>query len=176
MNHQPFETWLLDDKHLSANEKRELDAHMRTCKYCAALAETGLVLRSSKVVSPAAGFTARFQTRLAAQKVAERRKRLWGLILLAVTGLILLGLLVAPVVRSFVTSPVEWFTAITSYFLYIYTSLQAFTEIAAVLARMAPNFIPPYGWMVMLSSIAGFGLIWVISIWRLSNRPQGVSV
>ena len=176
MNHQPFETWLLDDKHLSANEKRELDAHVRTCRYCSALAGTGLALRSANVVSPAAGFTARFQSRLAAHKLAERRRRLWGLILLAVTGAILLGILAAPLIKTFVSSPVEWFTALTSYFLYVYTSLQAFTEIASVLARMAPNFIPPYGWMVMLSSIAGFGLIWVISIWRFSNKPQGVSL
>jgi len=176
MNHQPFESWLLDDKHLSANEKRELDAHVRTCRYCSALAETGLALRSTSVVSPAAGFTARFQSRLTAHKIAERRRRLWGLILLAVTGAILLGILAAPLIKTFVSSPVEWFTALTSYFLYVYTSFQAFGDIASVLARMAPNFIPTYGWMVMLSTVAGLGLIWIISIWRFSNKPQGVSL
>jgi len=176
MNHQPFESWLLDDKHLTPGEKRELDAHVRTCRYCTALAETGLALRSTSVVSPVAGFTARFQSRLAAHKLAERRRRLWGLILLAITGVILLGVFAAPFIMSFVSSPVEWFTALTSYFLFVYTSLQAFTEIASVLFRMAPNFIPPYGWMVMFSMVSGLGLIWAISIWRLSHKPQGVSV
>ena len=81
MNHQPFESWLLDDKYLSATEKRELASHLRDCRTCTALAETGLALRSAKVTSPAAGFTLRFQQRLAAQKVAERRRKLWGLII-----------------------------------------------------------------------------------------------
>jgi len=174
MNHQPFDTWLLDDKYLSANEKRELDAHLRTCKYCSALAETGLALRSAKVASPAAGFTVRFQARLAAQKIAERRQRLWGLLVLIASGLFLIGYISAPWIQSFAASPVEWLTSFVSYFLYLFTSLQASSQIFFVLTRMAPKFIPPYGWMILLSSMAGLGLIWVISIWRFSNKPQGV--
>ena len=82
MNHQPFEEWLLNDKHLNPNEKRELDSHLRVCTHCTALTATGLALRSAHAVRPAAGFTMRFQQRLAAQKIAERRRRLWGLIVL----------------------------------------------------------------------------------------------
>jgi len=176
MNHQPFDIWLLDDKFLSANEKRELDAHLRTCKYCSALAETGLALRSAKVASPAAGFTTRFQVRLAAQKIAERRHRLWGLFLLVISGLGLVAYFSAPWILSLIASPVEWVTSLIGYFLYVFTSLQASSEILVVLTRMAPNFIPPYGWMILLSGLAGLGLVWVISIWRFSNKPQGVSV
>ncbi len=46
MNHQPFEDWLLNDKSISQEQKRELDIHMRTCPYCSALAETGIALKS----------------------------------------------------------------------------------------------------------------------------------
>ncbi len=176
MNHQPFETWLLDDKHLSGTEKRELDTHLRVCTHCTALAETGLALRSARVVTPAADFTLRFQQRLAAQKIAERRRRLWGLIVLIVSGVGLLGWFAAPYIYAFLSSPVEWLTASIGYFLFVFTSLQAFSEILRVLARMAPNFIPPYAWMVMLSALAGLGLIWVVSIWRFSRKPQGVTV
>lgn len=176
MNHQPFESWLLDDKYLSASEKRELDSHLRTCRTCSALAETGLALRSAKAASPAAGFALRFQHRLAAQKVAERRRRLWGLIVLIVSGAGLLSWFTAPIVFAFISAPVEWLTAAVGYFLFMFTSMQAFSEIVEVLARMAPNFIPPYAWMVMLSTLAGLGLIWVVSIWRFARKPQGVTV
>ncbi|MDP2776002.1 MAG: hypothetical protein Q8O48_00025 [Anaerolineales bacterium] len=176
MNHQPFEGWLLDDKHLNPAEKRELDTHLRVCTHCTALVETGLALRSARVVTPAADFTLRFQQRLAAQKIAERRRRLWGLIVLIISGVGLLGWLAAPYIYAFLSSPVEWLTASIGYFLFVFTSLQAFSEILRVLARMAPNFIPPYAWMVMLSALAGLGLIWVVSIWRFSRKPQGVTV
>ena len=118
----------------------------------------------------------RFQQRLAAQKIAERRRRLWGVIILVLSGLGLLGWFAAPAIYSVITAPVEWITVVIGYFLFAITSLQAVAEVLAVLVRVAPGFIPPYVWMVFVSALAGFGLLWIVSIWRFSNRaPQGVS-
>jgi hypothetical protein len=176
MNHQPFETWLLDEVHLTTAEKQELNAHLRTCKTCTALAETGLVLRSAKVIAPAVGFTARFQEKLAIQKIAERRQRLWGLIILLVSGIGLLTWVAMPYITTFISAPIEWLTAIVGYLIFIFTSLQAFTEVLQVFTRVIPNFIPPYAWMILFSAIAGFSLLWTVSIWRFARRPQGVNV
>ncbi len=175
MNHQPFESWLLDDRVLNPTEKRELDSHLRTCKACSALAVTGLALRSARSVSPAPGFALRFQQRLAAQKVAERRRRLWGLIILTLSAAGLIGLFVAPFIVAFVSAPIEWLTSALGYFLFVFTSLQAFGEVVSVFARMLPNFLPPYAWMVILSGLAGVGLLWIVSIWRFARRPQGAT-
>jgi hypothetical protein len=175
MNHQPFEEWLLNDKNLTPVETRELDLHLRTCVHCTALSATGLALRSANVVVPAAGFTMRFQQRLAAQKIAERRRKLWGMIILLVSGVGLLGWFTAPYLFALVNEPVAWVTTAIGYFLFIVTSLQALTEVMAVLLRMAPDFIPPYIWMVLVSTLAGLGLLWTISIWQFSRTPQGVS-
>lgn len=176
MNHQPFETWLLDDKALTPAEKRDLNAHLRACKTCSALAETGLALRSARAVPPAPGFVLRFQQRLAVQRVAERRRRLWGLIVLALSAASLIGLFVAPYMVAFVSAPVEWLTAALGYFLFVFTSFQAIGEVVSVFVRMLPNFLPPYAWMVILSGLAGVGLLWIVSIWRFAHRPQGVIV
>jgi hypothetical protein len=176
MNHQPFETWLLDEKPLSAAERHELESHLRTCRTCSVLAETGLALRSAKVVSPAAGFTLRFQQRLARHKVAERRRRLWGLIVLLLSGVGLLAWLAAPYIYTFASAPVEWLAAGIGYFIFFFTSIQAFSEALTVFARVLPGFIPPYAWMVILSAAAGLGLAWTVSIWRLSDQSQGVTI
>ena len=175
MNHQPFEDWLLNDKHLSPAEKRELDLHMRTCAHCTALSATGLALRSTTVTAPAVGFTLRFQQRLAAQKIAERRRRLWGMMVLIFGGAGLLGWFLVPYLYSFVSSPVEWITAAVGYFLFAVNSVQALTEAMSVLLRILPDFVPPYMWMVLVSGLAGLGLLWAISIWQFSRAPQGVS-
>lgn len=174
MNCQPFETWLLDDKVLTPTEKRELDSHLRECKTCTALAETGLVLRSARVAAPKPGFAMRFQHKLAAQKLAERRQKLWGLIVLVVSAISLIGLFVGPYVFAVASAPVEWLTAALGFFLFLFSSIQAFGEVLSVFARMLPNFIPPYAWMVILSGLAGAGLLWIVSIWRFAHRPQGV--
>jgi len=176
MNHQPFEEWLLNDKHLNPTEKRELDAHLRDCKYCTALTETGFALRSARVVAPAPGFAMRFQERLAAQKIADRRRRLWGLLVLILTGIGLAVWLTAPYISAIAASPVEWLTTVAAYILFLFMSLQAFGEALSVLARIVPGFIPPYVWMVIISAMAGLGLLWAISIWRFVRAPRGVSV
>ena len=175
MNHQPFEDWLLNDKNLTSTEKRELDLHLRTCVHCTALSATGLALRSANVIAPAAGFTLRFQQRLVAQKIAERRRKLWGILVLIVGGAGLLSWFAAPYIYAFISSPAEWITTAIGYFLFVITSLQALTHAMTVLVRILPDFIPPYMWMVIISALAGFGLLWTISIWRFSRTPQGVS-
>ena len=175
MNHQPFEEWLLNDKSLTAPEKRELDLHLRVCTYCTALTETGLALRSAPVIAPPVGFAMRFQQRLAAQKIAERRRRLWGMLVLLVSGAGLLGWLAAPYVFAFLSAPVEWVTAAIGYFLFAVNSLKALTEMTSVLLSILQNFMPPYAWMVLASALGGFGLLWTISIWRFSHTPQGVT-
>ena len=175
MNHQPFEEWLLNDKNLTSTEKRELDLHLRMCTHCTALSATGLALRSANVVAPAPGFVMRFQQRLIAQKIAERRRKLWGMVVLILGWMGLFGWFAAPYLYAVITSPVEWITATIGYFLFVVSSLQALTEVMTVLLRILPDFIPPYMWMVFISALAGVGLLWTISIWQFSRTPQGVS-
>lgn len=175
MNHQPFEEWLLNDKNLTSAEKRELDLHLRMCTHCTALSATGLALRSANAAMPAAGFVIRFQQRLAMQKIAERRRKLWGMLALILGGVGLLSWFAAPYLYAVITSPVEWLSAAIGYFLFVVSSMQALTEALTVLARILPEFIPPYIWMVIVSTLASLCLLWIISIWRLSSAPQGVS-
>jgi hypothetical protein len=174
MNHQPFETWLLEGGALTPQEKRDLDAHLKVCAHCAALAETGLALKSARMVSPAPGFTARFQQRLVARRAAERRMKFWGAIVFIIGGLALLGILFGPVIGQFLDSPTDWITMLVGYFLFILTSTRAMSEVGFVLLRVIPNFVPPYVWMVIISALAGIGLLWSVSIWRFARRPQGV--
>jgi hypothetical protein len=177
MNHQPFEDWLLNDKKLTIEEKREMDSHLRICRRCAAISETGFALRAARAIPPAPGFVARFETRLAAQKIAERRKRLWGMFILIFTGIGLFGWLAAPYVFAFASSPVEWLSAAVGYLLFVVTSLQVIAEALSVFMKVIPGILPPYAWMVFVSALAGFSLLWTVSIWRFSNRAAlGVSI
>ena len=174
MNHQPFEEWLLNDMLLGSEQKRELDLHIRSCAYCAALAETGMALHSVKMVSPADGFVARFQIRLAAHKLAERRQRFWGAILFAFMGLALLLWLLAPSVVSFIASPATWITTFVEWGVFLITTVNAMFQAGSVLLRIVPGFLSPFMWMIMVSAVAGLSLLWSVSIWRFVRVPQGV--
>jgi hypothetical protein len=170
MNHRPFETWLMEDKLISPEQQRELHSHLRTCAYCAALAETGKALSSVKMTSPAVGFTSRFQVRLAARKVAERRRKFWGAILFVTGGLAILMWIAGPYLASFLASPATWISAFVEWGVFLYTTLQAIARAGSVLFKVVPDFISPFAWMVLLSALAGISLLWSVSIWRFAQR------
>jgi hypothetical protein len=174
MNHQPFEDWLLNDKLIDPKQKLELDAHLRICSYCSALAETGKALRMVKKVSPAAGFSARFQSRLAMQRAAERRRRLWGAALFTFGGLVMLMWIAAPYMASFFASPAAWITSFVEWGVFVVTTLWAMAQAGSIFLDVIPSFIPAFVWMVLISALAGIGLLWSVSIWRFVRVPRGV--
>jgi hypothetical protein len=175
MNHRPFEDWLLEDQPLSPTQKRELDSHLRNCKVCSGIAESNLALRSARLVAPAPGFTVRFQERLVLARRAQRRRTLIGTLFFSLGGLLLLVLLAGPILVSLIGSPAEWLSAMITILLFIYTTTVVVAEAGSVLLRVLPGFMPPFAWMVLLSTLSGLGLLWSVSIWRLMRRPQGVT-
>ncbi|HET9588700.1 MAG TPA: hypothetical protein VFO91_07910 [Anaerolineales bacterium] len=174
MKHRPFEDWLLNDLSITPEQKRELEAHLHDCPYCTALFETGKALKLVKRVSPAAGFTTRFQARLAARKIAERRKRFWGTILFIAGGLALLSWIAAPYLASFFASPATWVSALVDWGVFLITTLQAMAQAGSVMIQVIPGFLSPFAWMVLLSALAGLSLLWSVSIWRFLRVPRGV--
>ena len=174
MKHQPFEEWLLNEEPITPEQKRELDLHLRTCEYCTALAETGRLLSSAKMVSPAAGFTTRFQARLAEQKIADRRRKLWGMIWFVLGGMALLLWFAGPSILNFVSSPETWIATLVEWGIFLITTLQALSQAGEVFLHVIPGFMPPFAWMIIVSGFAGFSLLWSISIWRFARAPQGV--
>jgi hypothetical protein len=174
MNHQPFEYWLLEDQPLNPEQKRELQSHLRSCAHCTALAETGLALHSTRTAEPVHGFTLRFQTRLAAYRLADRRRKFWGMVVFIAGGLSLLAWLTAPILAPVIDAPAEWTAMVLGYVLFLFASLQAMGEVGLMFLRVVPGFIPSFAWMVLASAMAGMGLLWIVSIWRLTYVPRGV--
>ncbi|MDK1118874.1 MAG: hypothetical protein QGM50_08815 [Anaerolineae bacterium] len=174
MKHRPFENWLLDSQLLDSKQKHELDIHLRTCKACSAIAEAILALRSSKQVKPAPGFSSRWSDRLVLARRTQRRRTILGITLFCLGGLVFFGILAGPTVSSLIGSPGEWLSGMVKSLLFIYTNLTAILGASSVIFRILPGFIPPFGWLVILSTLSGLGLLWSVSIWRLTRFPQGV--
>jgi len=172
MNHRPFEDWLLNDMPITPEQKRELDSHVRDCPYCTALVETGMALKIVKKASPPAGFTTRFEARLAVRKATERRRRYLGAILFTAGGFALLIWIAAPLLLSFFSAPATWISVVVNWVVFLITTLQALGQAGSVLIKVIPDFISPIAWMILFSAVAGFSLLWAISIWRFVRVPQ----
>jgi hypothetical protein len=175
MNHRPFEDWLLDDQLLDPAQKRDLDAHLRTCESCSAIAESNLALRSARLVAPAPGFTVRFQERLVLARRAQRRRTLLGTLFFSLGGMLLLAILAGPTLFFMIGSPAEWLSGMVQALLFLYTTALAVAEAGSIFFRVLPDFMSPFAWLVLLSTLSGLGLLWSVSIWRLTRRPQGAT-
>jgi len=84
--------------------------------------------------------------------------------------------LAGPYLASFVTSPATWITSFIQWGVYLVTTLQAIAHASSVMVRVMPSFLSPFVLMVLVSTLAGIGLLWTVSIWRFALRaaPRGV--
>jgi hypothetical protein len=174
MDHRPFEDWLLDNQILNTEQERQLNAHLRTCSSCTAIAEVNLALNSVKEVAPAAGFSDRFQVRLAAKKQALRRRNIWGFMILTLSALGILGWVAWPILKDLILSPVNllasWISSLASF----WAAIQAITRTGAMLFKVVPGFVPVYVWMAILMAAGGWSLVWVVSLIKFTKVSQGV--
>ena len=173
MDHRPFEDWLLNNETLSAEENRQLNAHLQGCCSCSALAEVNLALKTAKMAEPATGFAERFQMRLEAQKKAVRRRNFWGFLVLTfsvLSGLIWMAL---PLLKSLVQSPLDLLASWLSTVVSIWASTEALFQGGRVILKVLPGFIPIYVWIVVLLVAGGWSLLWVFSIKKFTKIAQG---
>ena len=174
MDHRPFEGWLLNNQMLDADEKRQLNAHLQVCSSCTALAEVNLALKSVKMAAPAAGFTDRFQIRLAEQKKALRRRNFLGFMLLTLSVLSGLTLVAWPVIMSVLQSPVDLLASWLGSLLSFWVSVDAMAHAGIVFFKVVPGFLPAYIWTLILFAACGWSLLWVFSLIKFTKFPQGV--
>jgi uncharacterized membrane protein YhaH (DUF805 family) len=174
MNHQLFEEWLLDREILTPKQKRELQAHLQACPDCSTLAEVDVALRSTRMVTPAAGFTDRFQVRLERRKQALRRRNYWGFLLLTLGVIAALLWLAWPLLSPVIQSPVNTLASWLSWLIALWTSLQAMGRVSELIFQVLPSFVPPVIWLVITLGAGGWGLLWILSLMKLTKIPQGV--
>jgi len=174
MNHRPFEDWLLEDQHLTSEQERDLQAHLRTCTSCTAIAESNLALHSTKTISPAEGFVSRFETRLARNRKTMRLRQIIGMMIFIIAAMGFLYWFASPLIREVMRSPADWITNVVGDFLFVLTSVQALSEAIHVFLRVLSDLVSPVSWFVILFLLSGLGLLEVLSVWHFARTPQGV--
>lgn len=174
MNHRPFEDWLLEDQDLTPQQQRDLQTHLQGCTACSAIAGSNLALHSTRPAMPAAGFTERFNIRLAKRRREQSWRQVVGTIVLVFGGSILFYWLTGSILLTAFRSPSGWITAVVGYFVFFLTSAHVLTEVSRIALDALWNLIPPGGWLVLSLMFAGLGFVWTASLRRVSQRLEGV--
>lgn len=173
MNHRPFEDWLFADQQLTSEQERELRLHLRACVACACLSEANAALRRAQTVTPVPGFAVRFQARLTAHKAAQRRRTIWGVSILMMSGLALAITFASPLLPYLTLSLRDFFSLTLNYMVYAFVSLQAFGQVSSILVHVAADLVPLTFWGLAVLFFGGASLLWARSIRKFGILVQG---
>lgn len=174
MDHRLFETWLLEKPSLTPDQRHVLQAHMRGCKTCAALAEVNLALQHTGMARPSSGFTGRFRARLASHRVEQRRQTALGGLALVVGALGLFAWLLFPFLSVLSADPAQALTVWATNLIVLVTSAQVYGQAGAALIRVLGGMVPAFIWMIMLSALAGAATLWSFTIWKTTQVTRRV--
>ena len=172
MNHRPFEDWLLSGEPLNPAQTRDLYSHLASCPDCSALMEVNAALRTVQPASPAAGFGTRFEAKLKAQRVRQRRRAIWGIFFL---GLASAGVILALALRFLPGLPdnlLELVVGGIPFLVSLFNSASIMGQIGVVFLRVATSFVPGYAWLLGAVGCALIGWLWVVIISRYVRLPQ----
>ena len=174
MNHRPFEDWLLDDQPLTAQQERDLQAHLRSCTSCTGIAESNLALHTTRIVAAPVGFSDRFNARFLRWRQQQRWHQVIGTVVLVLGGLGIISWLAGPVIQQALDSPAALITEAARYLVFLLTSFRALSAVMLILLRDLPSLVPPVGWLLVILGSAAAGFIWILTVRRLAHSPQGV--
>jgi hypothetical protein len=82
--------------------------------------------------------------------------------------------LAGPYLASFFAAPATWIAGLIEWGVFVLTTLHAVAQAGSVILRSLPGVLSPFALMVLVSAMAGIGLLWSVSIWRFVRVPRGV--
>ncbi len=178
-NHLLIEEWLLSAANLTPQEHAQLQEHLNSCEFCrqlsAAWQEVEVQLKAAPTRSPQPGFTLRWQSRLAQEQ--QRRQRLLTAYMLAfgvgvaLSLVLLLGLLAFPVIRNPLPYLMVWSYQLTTSFYFFSGVGRALGTVARTLFGLVPGSL----WAAMLVALGSLMVIWIVAFRKLTS-PRRVEV
>lgn len=180
MTHTFIQDWLFaEPESLSPSEAGELQQHLLECPECRAqsraLTEAERCLRSQPLLSPAKGFTARWQARLQAERDLRHRRQTSLVVGISLSSIVtLFGTLMLylwPWMVSYET--VIW--AFLYQFYWIYQFLAAVGEFLTRLFLAVSVVFPPVLLLFVVGMMFELGVLWIVS-YRFLTNPRRIEV
>lgn len=173
MNHQPYETWILDEHPVSDEHKIALEEHLKTCPECVKLKRSWVMVEKTLISTPVKQAPARFvndwKGSLAARKRAQEKKQARTLLISLCSGgvaiMIALAALFLPEF-SLISVGVGFVTTLVQ----LLTGLENFWSIIFRLSRSIPVSTIIITGVLISSWIILACLAWGLSIWKLAFR------
>jgi len=174
MKHPQFEALLFDKAHLEREERVALEAHLRECEHCNAVATAWSDLegkmRSSPQVEPATGFTERFCDRLVVYKRRKQERFTLAVILAILSSLIIVTVLFGAELLTFVPSAISFMLKSINGLVQLGGLLTILGDFALVLIEGITQSLPAGLLLAISVAASGLALFWVFSIYKFGFK------
>ena len=198
MNHQQYEEWLFVyydelaaeqlsteqravaqlgegevEERLTSQQRADLQAHLKECADCRMLAEAWQAvdthLRDAPTLEPQTGFTARWETRLQAERQQVQRRQTFAVLGFSAVGVaLLLGSLVL-LILPLIQSPKALVWAGVYRLITLLSYLQLAQDVILPFFQVAADAVPLFGWLLVAGVLTQLGVLWVVSYRVLTN-------
>ena len=170
MKHPQFEALLFDIDNLGHEERIALEAHLRECEYCNALATSWSDLegemRAVPQMEPAAGFTERFRERLVVYKRRKQERLTLAVILTILISLIIVTGFFGAELLTFVPSAISFLLKAINGLVLLGGLLTILGDFALVLLEGITQSLPAGLLLAIAAATSGLAVIWMFSIYR----------
>jgi len=175
MSHQPFETWILAEEPLTAEQARSLHTHLEVCEACRRLSSASSfvdqLLRTIPPMRPAIGFTSRWQARQAEKSLQayrqRQRRQSWWFFALNTFGAVLLLVWLAAQLNFAIDLPTTLLLSGVRLATSWLSFANAVQEILTTFLNVVVRIVPPFWWVVVATGISFLSLIWIFSLRQL---------
>ncbi len=170
MKHPQFEALLFDLDHLGHEERNALEAHLRECEHCNALASSwsdleGKILSAPKM-EPAPGFTERFRERLVIYKRRKQERLTLAVILAILVSLIIVTGFFGAELLTFVPSAVSFFLKSINNLVLLGGLLTILGDFTLVLLEGITQSLSAGLLLAIAAATSVLAVIWMFSIYR----------
>lgn len=173
MNHQPFESWILDGQTGTPAEKEQLNKHLEVCPHCAKLQQSWLEarhqLRAAPVKKAPHNFIGMWQANLVLFKEKQKRKQARTLLATFIGGA-LIALIALSAILLPKISLISVIVMVTSSVVRFLESIKQVWTLILSLVRVAPTTTL----LVIGAMLGGWILLavlaWVVSVWKVSVK------
>ncbi len=177
-NHQPFEEWLLYSETLSPEDAKSLKEHLSLCADCQMLADALQAveseLRHTIALEPAPGFASRWLARLEVDRIKYNRRQTLGIMLFCIGGAMAFVMLLALQLTPLVGSSGPILLALAYEFISTFALVAVFGQAFFTLTRTLFQLLPPTQWAAIFLAMACLGMVWVVSLQRLTSTRRVV--
>jgi hypothetical protein len=165
-DHQLFEEWLFSHEDLSHEEVKASEEHLKTCDSCLQLSiawgEVEDEIQVAPILSPAAGFTERWRTRLAADRLKRQHRLNISILFLCVGGAALFLIVSSVMIIPLFKSPWPFILTWTYQLATLFSMTSVYGGALTTLIRTLVKIVPPMFWVTLPLAFSFLLIIWLL--------------